>query len=223
MATGRLLQVTVAISPSAAKGASKGWFSARIRSEGPHRQMQDFETGGERGAATAKQEVLATGRNRGFPGELPSRCVFKRCICRGTFRLEETRKQRSAFFENLSAREYGWLRLSVFPDFVVFPASWSGADASHIPALNTSSTHALHCFRTFCQQDGSPTNTDLPLIAHTEHCHHSRSRMASDHSPDIIDQDIVNAHLLAYELCHILCVFDAVPVCDQDKVIVPAF
>ena len=30
---------------------------------------------------------------------------------------------------------------SVFPDFVVFPASWSGADASHIPALNTSSKH----------------------------------------------------------------------------------
>ena len=50
---------------------------------------------------------------------------------------------------------------SVFPDFVVFPASWSGADATHIPALNTSSTSALHCFRTFCQQDGSPTNTDL--------------------------------------------------------------
>ena len=41
--SGRLLQVTVAISPSAAKGASKGWFSARIRSEGPRRQMQDFE------------------------------------------------------------------------------------------------------------------------------------------------------------------------------------
>ena len=42
--SGRLLQVTVAISPSAAKGASKGErFSARIRSEGPRRQMQDFE------------------------------------------------------------------------------------------------------------------------------------------------------------------------------------
>ncbi|OUN33815.1 hypothetical protein B5G27_09985 [Lachnoclostridium sp. An76] len=41
--SGRLLQVTVAISPPAAKGASKGWFSARIRSEGPRRQMQDFE------------------------------------------------------------------------------------------------------------------------------------------------------------------------------------
>ena len=35
--SGRLLQVTVAISPSAAKGASKGRFSARIRSEGPHK------------------------------------------------------------------------------------------------------------------------------------------------------------------------------------------
>ena len=52
---------------------------------------------------------------------------------------------------------------SVFPDFVVFPASWSGADASHIPALNTSSIHPLHCFRTFCQQDGSPANTDFML------------------------------------------------------------
>ena len=41
----RLLQVTVAISPSAAKGASKGKrFSARIRSEGPRRQMRDLET-----------------------------------------------------------------------------------------------------------------------------------------------------------------------------------
>ena len=51
---------------------------------------------------------------------------------------------------------------SVFPDFVVFPASWSGADASHIPALNTSSTHALLCFRTFySQSSGSPANTDL--------------------------------------------------------------
>ena len=42
--SGRLLQVTVAISPSAAKGASKERFSARIRSEGPRRQMQDFES-----------------------------------------------------------------------------------------------------------------------------------------------------------------------------------
>ena len=38
----------------------------------------------------------------------------------------------------------------MFPDFVVFPASWSGADASHLPALNPSSTHALHCFRPIC-------------------------------------------------------------------------
>ena len=39
----RLLQVTAAISPSAAKGASKERFSARIRSEDPRSQMQDFE------------------------------------------------------------------------------------------------------------------------------------------------------------------------------------
>ena len=30
---------------------------------------------------------------------------------------------------------------SVSPDPVVFPASWSGADASHLSALNTSSAH----------------------------------------------------------------------------------
>ena len=44
---------------------------------------------------------------------------------------------------------------SVFPDFVVFPASWSGADASHIPALNTSSITSLRCFWTF-YSDRSP-------------------------------------------------------------------
>ena len=71
--------------------------------------------------------------------------------------------------------------------------------------------------------EGSPTNPDLPLIAHTEYCHHSRTCMASDHGPDVVDQDIVNAHFLADELCHILCVFDAVSVCDHNDVIVPAF
>ena len=52
---------------------------------------------------------------------------------------------------------------SVFPDFVVFPASWSGADASHIPALNTSSTSALHCFRPVYSLTVSPTNTDFTI------------------------------------------------------------
>ena len=52
---------------------------------------------------------------------------------------------------------------SVFPDFVVFPASWSGADASHIPALNTSSTPALRCFRPVYSITVSLTNTDLQL------------------------------------------------------------
>ena len=86
--------------------------------------------------------------------------------------MSKTRKQRSAF-SKLPFSAGIWVSeaepsssllipgFSVFPDFVVFPASWSGADATHIPALNTSSTSALHCFRTFCQQDGSPTNTDL--------------------------------------------------------------
>ena len=64
----RLLQVTVAISPSAAKGASKGWFSARIRSEGPRRQMQDFERwvkgsfSGETRSFSNRKEPRTSGR-----------------------------------------------------------------------------------------------------------------------------------------------------------------
>ena len=53
---------------------------------------------------------------------------------------------------------------SIVSDFVVFPASWSGADASHIPALNTSSIHPLRCFRIFYYIDGSPTNTDFYFV-----------------------------------------------------------
>ena len=158
--SGRLLQVTVAISPSAAKGASKGGrFSARIRSEGPRSQMQDFETRtrGElrrrnrkfyqtEGDADFREKVsrsiwhselrLSTcdrilparrilsfggdsrlvvcfcwlGKGSLLPEKLPFRCVCKRCICWGIFRLEETRKQRSAFSYHLSARGHGWLR-----------------------------------------------------------------------------------------------------------------
>ena len=51
----RLLQVTAAISLPAAKGASKGRFSVYIRSEGPHSQMQDFETG-RKGSFSGKTE-----------------------------------------------------------------------------------------------------------------------------------------------------------------------
>ena len=155
----RLLQVTVAISPPAAKGASKGRFSARIRSEGPRSQMQDFETRtrGElrrrnrkfyqtEGDADFREKVsrsiwhselrLSTcdrilparrilsfggdsrlvvcfcwlGKGSLLPEKHPFRCVCKRCICWGIFRLEETRKQRSAFSYHLSARGHGWLR-----------------------------------------------------------------------------------------------------------------
>ena len=91
--SGRLLQVTVAISPSAAKGASKGRFSARIRSEGPRRQMQDFERWvrgelqrqnkkfyqsegtadfREKGAFCWESSLLATFLNAAFAGDLPA-------------------------------------------------------------------------------------------------------------------------------------------------------
>ena len=78
---------------------------------------------------------LLVGEGSPLPGELPSRCVFKRCIC--------------------------WE-----PSVLRKPEN-SGADASHIPALNTSSTSALRCFRTFRQQGGSPANTDLYIWGRT--------------------------------------------------------
>ena len=52
---------------------------------------------------------------------------------------------------------------SVFPDFVVFPASWSGADASHIPALNTLLIHSLRYFRPIYSKEGSPANPVFPI------------------------------------------------------------
>ena len=69
--SGRLLQVTVAISPSAAKGASKGpvfWVHPTGRSP---QANAGFRKVGERGASAAKQEILPIGRNRGLPGEDP--------------------------------------------------------------------------------------------------------------------------------------------------------
>ncbi len=38
------------------------------------------------------------GRGSFLPGELPSRYVFKRCICRGTFRLEQNQKTAKRLF-----------------------------------------------------------------------------------------------------------------------------
>ena len=143
--SGRLLQVTVAISPSAAKGASKGGrFSACIRSEGPRRQMQDFKR-------WVRGELLW--RNRNF---------FQ---TEGDTDFRE-RVSRSIWPSKLGLSGYRILLAKWILSFTeeVFPASWSGADVSHIPALNTSSIHPLHCFRTFCQQDGSPANTDLAFL-----------------------------------------------------------
>ena len=102
--SGRLLQVTVAISPSAAKGASKGRFSARIRSEGPRRQMQDFErwVRGELQRQNKKfyqSEGTADFRERGclLPGKFPSRYVFKCCICWGPSGLSKPENSEAPF------------------------------------------------------------------------------------------------------------------------------
>ena len=66
--SGRLLQVTVAISPSAAKGASKGpvfWVHPIGRSPQANAGFRKLD---ERGASVAKQEDLLIGRDRGLPG-----------------------------------------------------------------------------------------------------------------------------------------------------------
>ncbi len=64
----RLLQVTAAISPSAAKGASKGpvfWVHPIGRSPQANAGFRKLD---ERGASVAKQEDLLIGRDRGLPG-----------------------------------------------------------------------------------------------------------------------------------------------------------
>ena len=46
-----------------------------------------------------------------FSEKVPlSRCVFKRSICRGTFRPEQNQKTAKSLCEPSSARGYGWLR-----------------------------------------------------------------------------------------------------------------
>ena len=62
----------------------------------------------------------------------------------------------------------------------------------------------------------------LPFISHTEYRYNSRARMAPDHGPDIIDQNIVDSHFLAHQLRHVLCILDAVSMGDHDNIIVPA-
>src|SRR5699024_5605981 len=56
-----------------------------------------FRKAGERGALTAKQEILPIGRDRGLPGE--------------SFCLELNQKTAERLFESASARGDGWQRL----------------------------------------------------------------------------------------------------------------
>ena len=54
--------------------------------------------------------------------------------------------------------------LSTFPDFVIFLVPWSGAEASHIPALNTFGIICSEVFGRFCMD--SPTDKSR-FYAHT--------------------------------------------------------
>ena len=66
--SGRLLQVTVAISPSAAKGASKGTvFCAHPIGRSPQTNA-GFQKVGERGASTAKQKLKPSGSSDWISG-----------------------------------------------------------------------------------------------------------------------------------------------------------
>jgi len=47
--------------------------------------------------------------------------------------------------------------------------------------------------------------------------------MAPDYRSDIIDQDILNAHLLTRQLCQILRFIQAVPMSDHNNIIIPSF
>ena len=100
---------------------------------------------------------------------------------------------------------------SIVPDFVVILASWSGAEASHIIELNTSSITALHCFRPFSQSAGSPANTDFIILAFLPIGHqpyHSRACMCPDTRAYIIDDDICKTKLF-HHICHTLCLIIA--------------
>ena len=96
--SGRLLQVTVAISPSAAKGASKGaGFLGSSDRKVPAGKCR-ISKGGVKGELQRRKSsslvvcFCRLGRGYLLPGEFPSRYVFKRCICRGTFCLEQNQK-----------------------------------------------------------------------------------------------------------------------------------
>ena len=53
---------------------------------------------------------LLAGEGSLLPGELPSRCVFKRCICWEPSVLRKPENSEASFRNSLSARGYGWLR-----------------------------------------------------------------------------------------------------------------
>jgi len=67
--SGRLLQVTVAISPPAAKGASKGNGFLRASDRKVPAGKCRIRKLGERGASMAEQEALPNGSCHGLPGE----------------------------------------------------------------------------------------------------------------------------------------------------------
>ena len=128
--SGRLLQVTVAISPPAAKGASKGTVVCAHPIGSSPQTNAGFQKVGERGVSAAKQKLKPSGSSdwtsgRGssvrfgpaswsslviefcqlregylLPEKLPFHCVFKRCICWGPSGLRKPENS-EALFRNI--------------------------------------------------------------------------------------------------------------------------
>ena len=121
----RLLQVTAAISPPAAKGASKGRFSACIRSEGPRRQMQDFESWVRRELQRQNRKLYQTEGATDFR-ERVSRPIWPSKLGLSTgYRLEiRDYALESAGGSSEPKASYRLLisAFSIVPDFLVFAA-----------------------------------------------------------------------------------------------------
>ena len=115
--SGRLLQVTVAISPSAAKGASKGAGFLRASDRKAPQTNAGFRKVGERGASATKQEAsLALCVSVGWEGVLFCRessllvTFVNAAFVGGPSGLRKPENSEAPFRNFLSARGYGWLR-----------------------------------------------------------------------------------------------------------------
>ena len=128
-------------------------------------------------------------------------------VCEDRWSIE--RPKTAEYFKAYSRRAGIWLRFRF-------------RNLSHIPARRKYALKYSAVFGRSIDCLSSYTNPDLSLISHTEYRYHSRTCMASNYGSDIVDQYIVNTHFLADKFCHIFCIFNTIPMCDHDNIIIPA-